>query len=87
VQGSNLRGNGISSLALGSPQVTRRSETWQSTEEATSWPASIRRTPQETEGTDPGQWWVPEEVGCRPQEDDPHGAPVTVVRDTARAML
>jgi hypothetical protein len=22
-------------------------------------------------GTDPGQWWVPEEIGCRQQRDDP----------------
>jgi hypothetical protein len=41
-----------------------------STEEAAWGPESSRRAPQSPEEADPGQWWVPEEVGCRLQRDD-----------------
>jgi hypothetical protein len=34
------------------------------------------------EETDPGQWWVPEDIGCRPQRDDP-----LCRSDTARTAL
>jgi hypothetical protein len=41
------------------------------TEKVTWEPASSRWAQQTAERTDPGRWWVPENVGYHPQRDDP----------------
>jgi hypothetical protein len=52
------------------PKEEAAVKTVKSIEEAAWGPESSRRAPRSAEEADPGQWWVPEEVGRRLQRDD-----------------
>jgi hypothetical protein len=53
------------------PKEEAAVETFGALKERHGRPASRRTAQPATDETDPGQWWVPEEVGRRLQRDDP----------------
>jgi hypothetical protein len=55
----------------GGPYGRCRSETGQRTEEAAERPEDSCRVTRRAKGTDPRRLWIPEDVGCRLQDDDP----------------
>jgi hypothetical protein len=57
--------------ACGGPEIRDHGENCQSTEEAALGLAPSHKVPQLAEEMDPGQWWVPEEVGRCLQKDGP----------------
>jgi hypothetical protein len=55
----------------GCPQGTCRIETYRRNEVAAQGPTSNHRAPRSAEGKDPWKLWIPEEIDCRRQKDDP----------------
>jgi hypothetical protein len=51
-------------------EVPKEEVAVESTEEEAWGPESSHRAPRSVKEMDPGQWWVPEEVGCCSQADD-----------------
>jgi hypothetical protein len=71
VQGANLRGQGVQSIASGAPQGRSHSEIFWSAKEVARGPASSHRPPQSAGGNDPEKLWIPEKIGHRLQRYDP----------------
>jgi hypothetical protein len=69
--GAETRKDAVRSGASGGPYGTSRSENWHRAKDAAHGRASNCRAPRKGKATDPRRLCIPEEVGCRLQEDNP----------------